>query len=134
MDPREGELIVLKWRDLQRLKDFSPVYLHLKRQSPPSVRVQRSRAGEQLFREHVIHGTREMPMKALIATIVFAAMSGPVIAQNAGPAPQSGMERPENTNGATERGAMDTTGMNADQAKRPETKGASKDRRKDDKK
>lgn len=43
-------------------------------------------------------------MKALIAVIAFAAMSGPAIAQNTGPAPQSGMERPENTNGATERG------------------------------
>ncbi|MGL9618080.1 Crp/Fnr family transcriptional regulator [Bradyrhizobium sp. U531] len=33
MDLREGELIVLKWRDLQRIGDFSPTYLHLKRQS-----------------------------------------------------------------------------------------------------
>ncbi|WP_298245714.1 Crp/Fnr family transcriptional regulator [uncultured Bradyrhizobium sp.] len=33
MDLREGELIVLKWRELQRIGDFSPVYLHLKRQS-----------------------------------------------------------------------------------------------------
>ncbi|RTM06714.1 MAG: Crp/Fnr family transcriptional regulator [Bradyrhizobiaceae bacterium] len=37
MDLREGELIVLKWRELQRLGDFSPVYLHQKRQSPPQV-------------------------------------------------------------------------------------------------
>ncbi|NUR11470.1 MAG: hypothetical protein HOQ20_06430 [Bradyrhizobium sp.] len=65
-------------------------------------------------------------MKALIATIVFAAMSGPVIAQDAGPAPQTGMERPENTNGATERGAMDTTGMNAKRAVRPDPKDVSK--------
>ncbi|MEY9184238.1 CRP-like cAMP-binding protein [Bradyrhizobium sp. USDA 326] len=35
MDLREGELIVSKWRELQRLGDFSPVYLHQKRQSPP---------------------------------------------------------------------------------------------------
>lgn len=35
MDLREGELIVLKWRDLQRLGDFTPAYLHLKRQSLP---------------------------------------------------------------------------------------------------
>ncbi|MCK1360612.1 Crp/Fnr family transcriptional regulator [Bradyrhizobium sp. 199] len=35
MDLREGELIVLKWRALQRLGDFSPTYLHQKRQSPP---------------------------------------------------------------------------------------------------
>jgi len=36
MDLRDGELIVLKWRELQRLGDFSPAYLHLKRQSPSS--------------------------------------------------------------------------------------------------
>ena len=35
MDLREGELIVLKWRELQRLGDFSPVYLHQKQQSSP---------------------------------------------------------------------------------------------------
>ncbi|MGY8631468.1 Crp/Fnr family transcriptional regulator [Bradyrhizobium sp. 14AA] len=34
MDLREGQLIVLKWRELQRLGDFSPAYLHLKRQPP----------------------------------------------------------------------------------------------------
>jgi CRP-like cAMP-binding protein len=34
MDLREGELIVLKWRDLQRFGDFSPIYLHQKRQTP----------------------------------------------------------------------------------------------------
>ncbi|MDA9466266.1 Crp/Fnr family transcriptional regulator [Bradyrhizobium sp. CCBAU 53415] len=33
MDLRDGELIVLKWRELQRLGDFSPIYLHLKRRS-----------------------------------------------------------------------------------------------------
>ncbi|WP_130220504.1 hypothetical protein [Bradyrhizobium genosp. SA-3] len=65
-------------------------------------------------------------MKALIAAIAFAAMTGSVIAQNTGPAPQSGMERPENTNGANEKGAMDTTGMNANQANRPGTKDMSK--------
>lgn len=35
VDLHEGELIVLQWRELQRLGDFSPTYLHLKRQSPP---------------------------------------------------------------------------------------------------
>lgn len=35
MDLRDSELIVLKWRELQRLGGFSPTYLHLKRQSPP---------------------------------------------------------------------------------------------------
>ncbi|MDA9422060.1 MULTISPECIES: Crp/Fnr family transcriptional regulator [Bradyrhizobium] len=33
MDLRDGELIVLKWRELRQLGDFSPIYLHLKRQS-----------------------------------------------------------------------------------------------------
>lgn len=65
-------------------------------------------------------------MKALIAAIALAVMSGPVIAQNTGPAPQSGMERPENTNGATEKGAMDTTGMNVNRANQPGMKDAPK--------
>jgi hypothetical protein len=91
----------------------------------------------------------EMPMKAVIAAVAFAAMSfaamsfagtsfagmsGPVMAQNKGPAPQTGMDRPENTNGATEKGTMDTTGMNANRANQPETKGVSGQRRTDDKK
>jgi hypothetical protein len=73
-------------------------------------------------------------MKALIASIAFAAMSGSVIAQNTGPAPQSGMDRPENTNGATEKGTMDTTGMNANRANQPETKGLSREHKTGDKK
>lgn len=35
MELREGELTVLKWRELQRLGDFNPAYLHQKRQSLP---------------------------------------------------------------------------------------------------
>ena len=73
-------------------------------------------------------------MKALIASIAFAAMSGSVIAQNTGPAPQSGMDRPENTNAATEKGTMDTTGMNANRANQPETKGLSREHKAGDKK
>jgi CRP-like cAMP-binding protein len=34
MDFRDGELIVLKWRELQRLGDFNPDYLHLKKRLP----------------------------------------------------------------------------------------------------
>jgi hypothetical protein len=34
MDFREGELVVLKWRELQRLGDFNPDYLHVKKQLP----------------------------------------------------------------------------------------------------
>ena len=29
MDFRDGELIVLKWRELQELGDFNPDYLHM---------------------------------------------------------------------------------------------------------
>ncbi|MFK4508013.1 hypothetical protein LPJ38_22500 [Bradyrhizobium daqingense] len=65
-------------------------------------------------------------MKALIAAFAFAATTGSAIAQNTGPAPQSGMERPENTNGATEKGTMDTTGMNTNRANRPGMKDVSK--------
>jgi CRP-like cAMP-binding protein len=35
MELSEGELIVLKWQELQRLGDFNPLYLHQRRQSPP---------------------------------------------------------------------------------------------------
>ena len=34
MDFRDGELVVLKWRELQRLGDFNPDYLHMKKQLP----------------------------------------------------------------------------------------------------
>ena len=37
----------------------------------------------------------------------------PKEAQNTGPAPQTGMEKPGMTNGAKEDGSMDTTGMRA---------------------
>ena len=50
-------------------------------------------------------------MKRLIAVTVFAAMYSPALAQDAGPAPQAGMEKPGVTDGAKQNGAMDTTGM-----------------------
>jgi len=34
MDFREGELVVLNWRELQQLGDFNPDYLHMKKQWP----------------------------------------------------------------------------------------------------
>lgn len=34
MDFREGELVVLKWRELVRLGDFNADYLHMKKQQP----------------------------------------------------------------------------------------------------
>ena len=38
---------------------------------------------------------------------------GSAFAQNIGPAPQTGMEKPGVTNGAKPDGSMDTTGMSA---------------------
>jgi hypothetical protein len=52
-------------------------------------------------------------MKRLIAVTAFAFMSGAASAQNAGPAPQTGMERPGMTNGAKPDGSMDTSGMSS---------------------
>ncbi len=34
IDFRDGELVVLQWRELQRLGDFNPDYLHMKKQFP----------------------------------------------------------------------------------------------------
>src|SRR5437879_5633596 len=53
----------------------------------------------------------ERPMKRLIAVAAFSLMCGSAFAQNNGPAPQTGMEKPGMTNGAKEDGSMDTTGM-----------------------
>lgn len=50
-------------------------------------------------------------MKTLIAVIALTVMCGSAFAQNTGPAPQTGMEKPGMTNGAKENGKMDTTGM-----------------------
>ena len=52
-------------------------------------------------------------MKRLVAVAAFSMMCGPAFAQNTGPAPQAGMEKPGMTNGAGESGAMDTTGMSS---------------------
>ncbi|MGY2806164.1 MULTISPECIES: hypothetical protein [unclassified Bradyrhizobium] len=68
-------------------------------------------------------------MCKLIAVTVFTLICGAAFAQDIGPAPQSGMERPENTNGATQSGAMDTTGMDVKRANKSEmntAKGAAK--------
>ena len=50
-------------------------------------------------------------MKKAIAIAAFTVVCGAAFAQNAGPAPQTGMEKPGMTNGAKEDGSMDTTGM-----------------------
>lgn len=52
-------------------------------------------------------------MKTIFAAIALSLICGSASAQNAGPAPQSGMDKPGMTNGARQDGAMDTTGMSA---------------------
>jgi hypothetical protein len=63
----------------------------------------------------------------------FALMCGPAFAQNGGPAPQSGMDRPGMTTGAKQNGAMDATGMNTTKGNvKRETDGAPAPAKKDD--
>lgn len=50
-------------------------------------------------------------MKTIVAVMAFTLMCGPAFAQNSGPAPQTGMEKPGMFNGAKPDGSMDTTGM-----------------------
>ena len=52
-------------------------------------------------------------MKKLIAVATLALLCGSAFAQNTGPAPQTGMEKPGTTSGAKPDGSMDTTGMSA---------------------
>lgn len=53
-------------------------------------------------------------MKMAIAIAAFFSLvCGSALAQNAGPAPQTGMEKPGMTSGARENGSMDTTGMSS---------------------
>jgi len=50
-------------------------------------------------------------MKTFITVIVLTLLCGSAFAQNTGPAPQTGMEKPGTTSGAKPDGSMDTTGM-----------------------
>ena len=52
-------------------------------------------------------------MKKLVTVTAVTLLCGPAFAQNTGPAPQTGMERPGTTSGAKPDGSMDTTGMSA---------------------
>ena len=52
-------------------------------------------------------------MKKLIAVTALALTSGTAFAQNTGPAPQAGMEKPGKTDGAKPDGSMDTSGMSS---------------------
>lgn len=49
-------------------------------------------------------------MNRSIVVAALALWCGSAFAQNTGPAPQTGMEKPGTTNGARENGAMDTSG------------------------
>jgi hypothetical protein len=51
-------------------------------------------------------------MKRIVVAAAGVFMCGSACAQDAGPAPQSGLEKPGMTDGAKRNGAMDTTGMN----------------------
>ncbi|WP_161491916.1 hypothetical protein [Bradyrhizobium centrolobii] len=42
-------------------------------------------------------------MDKVLAVAALTLICGSAFARNTGPAPQTGMERPENTNGATEK-------------------------------
>ena len=50
-------------------------------------------------------------MKKFIIVTALTLLCGSTLAQNTGPTPQTGMEKPGMTNGAKQSGAMDTTGM-----------------------
>jgi hypothetical protein len=50
-------------------------------------------------------------MKKLVAVTALTLLCGSAFAQNTGPAPQTGMEKPGTTDGAKPDGSMDTTGM-----------------------
>jgi hypothetical protein len=54
---------------------------------------------------------KEKFMKRLIAVTAFTLMCGAALAQDKGPAPQSGMDKPGMTDGAKQNGSMETTGM-----------------------
>ncbi len=52
-------------------------------------------------------------MKTLFVVGAFSLICSLAFAQNSGPAPQSGMEKPGMINGARKDGSMDTSGMSA---------------------
>jgi hypothetical protein len=72
-------------------------------------------------------------MKTLVAVAALVLMCGSALAQDTGPAPQSGMEKPGMTKGANENGSMDTTGIGTTKGNvRREKDGAPAARKKDD--
>ena len=64
-------------------------------------------------------------MKKRITVAALALLCGSAFAQNTGPAPQTGMEKPGTTNGAKPDGSMDTSGTSASKGNiKRETDGA----------
>jgi hypothetical protein len=53
----------------------------------------------------------EGAMRNFVIVTALALLCGSAFAQNTGPVPQTGMEKPGITSGAKESGAMDTSGM-----------------------
>jgi hypothetical protein len=52
-------------------------------------------------------------MKKFVTVSGLILLCGSAFAQNTGPAPQTGMEKPGMTNGVKEDGKMDTSGMSS---------------------
>ena len=52
-------------------------------------------------------------MKKFVTITALTLLCSSALAQNTGPAPQTGMEKPGTTNGAKPDGSMDTTGMSS---------------------
>ena len=65
-------------------------------------------------------------MKEFTIAAALVLLCGPAFAQNTGPAPQTGMEKPGMTEAAKESGAMDTTGMSPAKGSAPGKKNEKK--------
>ena len=63
--------------------------------------------------EFILRPLTEELMKMLSIVAALTLIGGTAAAQNTGPAPQTGMEKPGTTSGAKPDGKMDTSGMSA---------------------
>jgi hypothetical protein len=83
----------------------------------------------------IFEGQKPMKWLNAIAAFILMCMCGSAFAQNTGPAPQTGMEKPGMTNGAKQDGSMDTTGMSSTKGNiKREKDGAPAAGKKDDRK
>jgi hypothetical protein len=71
--------------------------------------VPRDRGTEFSSADYFQANSGRYPVKKFIAVTAMMLLPGVAIAQDTGPAPQTGMEKPAITKGAKENGAMDTT-------------------------